>query len=225
MAMPLARRMALLAWAESEGAWIIEDDYESEFQQPARMLPSLQGLDRAGRVIYLGTFSKLLFPSLRLYAVLPEDLVRPFTAARHLADRQSSGLLQAIMTEFILDGHFARHLRRMRALYGERQDFLAEQVSRRLGGLLDIGPRDSGMYLVAWLPPDRSDRAASTALAAAGITALPVSALTLASARPPGLVLGYTGHGEVAMARAVERMAAVLEAKPADLNDEKARPT
>jgi GntR family transcriptional regulator/MocR family aminotransferase len=215
MAMPLARRMALLAWAEGAGAWIIEDDYESEFQQPARMLPSLQGLDHAGRVVYLGTFSKLLFPSLRLgYAVLPEDLVRPFTAARHLADRQSSGLLQAIMTEFILDGHFARHLRRMRALYGERQDFLAEQVARRLGGLLDLGPRDSGMYLVAWLPPDRSDNAAAAALAAAGITALPVSALTLASARPPGLVLGYTGHGEAAMARAVERMAAVLEAKP-----------
>jgi len=215
MAMPLARRMALLAWAETAGAWIIEDDYESEFQQPARMLPSLQGLDRAGRVIYLGTFSKLLFPSLRLgYAVLPEDLVRPFTAARHLADRQSSGLLQAIMTDFILDGHFARHLRRMRSLYAERQDFLVEQVARRLGGLLDIGPRESGMYLVAWLPPDRSDRAAAAALAAAGISALPLSALTLATARPPGLVLGYTGHGEAAMARAVERMVAVLEKKP-----------
>jgi GntR family transcriptional regulator/MocR family aminotransferase len=213
MAMPLARRMALLAWAETAGAWIIEDEYESECQQPARMLPSLQGLDRAGRVIYLGTFSKLLFPSLRLgYAVLPEDLVRPFTAARHLADRQSSGLLQAIMTEFILDGHFARHLRRMRALYAERQDFLVDQVARRLGGLLDIGPRDSGMYLVAWLTPDRSDRAAAAALAAAGITALPLSALTLATARPPGLVLGYTGHGQAAMARAVERMAGVLEA-------------
>jgi GntR family transcriptional regulator/MocR family aminotransferase len=104
----------------------------------------------------------------------------------------------------------------MRALYAERQDFLAEQVARRLGGLLDIGPRDSGMYLVAWLMPDRSDRAAAAALAAAGITALPLSALTLATARPPGLVLGYTGHGEAAMARAVERMAAVLEANRSD---------
>jgi GntR family transcriptional regulator / MocR family aminotransferase len=102
MAMPLARRLALLAWAAREGVWIIEDDYESEFQRPGHMLPSLQGLDRAGRVIYLGTFSKLLFPSLRLgYAVLPEDLVAPFTAARQLTDRQSSGLIQAIMTEFM----------------------------------------------------------------------------------------------------------------------------
>src|SRR5438105_2611762 len=97
------------------------------------MLPSLQGLDRAGRVIYLGTFSKLLFPSLRLgYAVLPEDLVLPFTAARHLTDRQSSGLTQAVMTEFILDGHFARHLKRMRALYADRQAFLIEQVTCRI---------------------------------------------------------------------------------------------
>src|SRR5260370_6210816 len=125
MAMPLARRMVLLAWAETAGAGIIEDDYESEFQQPEGLLPSLQGLDRAGRVIYLGTFSKLLFPSLRLgYAVLPEDLVRPFTAARHLADRQSSGLLQAIMTDFILVGHFPRHLRPMRSLSPPPQSFL-----------------------------------------------------------------------------------------------------
>src|SRR5205085_6903643 len=133
MAMPLARRMALLAWAEAAGAWIIEDDYESEFQRPAQMLPSLQGLDRAGRVIYLGTFSKLVFPALRLgYAVLPEDLVGPFTAARHLADRQSSSLLQAIMTEFMLGGHFARHLKLMRAIYAERQAFLIAEAERRL---------------------------------------------------------------------------------------------
>ena len=124
MAMPLARRVELLAWAAAAGVWMIEDDYESEFQAPGRMLPSLQGLDRAGRVIYLGTFSKLLFPSLRLgYAVLPEDLVAPFVAARHLADRQSSALIQAIMTDFMLDGHFARHLKRMRARYAERQAF------------------------------------------------------------------------------------------------------
>ncbi|TMJ60839.1 MAG: PLP-dependent aminotransferase family protein, partial [Alphaproteobacteria bacterium] len=128
MAMPLARRMALLAWAAAAGAWIIEDDYESEFQKPAQMLPSLQGLDRAGRVIYLGTFSKLLFPALRLgYAVLPEDLVAPFTAARHLADRQSSALLQTLMTEFILGGHFARHLKLMRQVYAQRQEFLIDQ--------------------------------------------------------------------------------------------------
>jgi GntR family transcriptional regulator/MocR family aminotransferase len=216
MAMPLARRMALLAWAEAEGAWIIEDDYESEFQKPAQMLPSLQGLDRAGRVIYLGTFSKLLFPALRLgYAVLPEDLVGPFTAARHLADRQSSSLLQAIMTEFLLGGHFARHLKLMRQVYMARQEFLIEQMARHLGGLIEIRPQGCGMYLTASLPGARSDRAVAEALAAAAVGVLPLSALTLATERPPALVLGYAGHSEAAITRAIERMTAVLDPKPA----------
>ncbi len=219
MAMPLARRMALLAWAEREGVWIIEDDYESEFQQPGHMLPALQGLDRAGRVIYLGTFSKLLFPSLRLgYAVLPEDLVAPFTAARQLADRQSSGLIQAIMTEFMLEGHFARHLKRMRAVYRERQACLTALLTRQLQGLIEITPNESGMYLVAWLPLDWDDHAVARRLAAAGVTAQPLSALTLATKRRPGLVLGYAGHGEAPMARAVESMAAALE--PINWSDE-----
>jgi GntR family transcriptional regulator/MocR family aminotransferase len=215
MAMPLPRRMALLAWAETNGAWIVEDDYESEFQKPAQMLPSLQGLDQAGRVIYLGTFSKLVFPALRLgYAVLPEDLVRPFTAARHLADRQSSSLLQAIMTEFMLGGHFARHLKLMRGVYAERQDFLIEQAARRLGGRLDIRPQGCGMYLTAALPSGWSDHAVAAELAAARVGALPLSALTLATPRPPALVLGYAGHSEAAIGRAIERMAAVFDAKP-----------
>jgi GntR family transcriptional regulator/MocR family aminotransferase len=219
MAMPLARRMALLAWAEAAGAWIIEDDYESEFQKPAQMLPSLQGLDRAGRVIYLGTFSKLLFPALRLgYAVLPEDLVGPFTAARHLADRQSSSLLQALMAEFMLGGHFARHLKLMRGVYAERQEFLVEQAARHLGGLIEIRPQGCGMYLTAALPPGRPDRAVAEALAAADVGALPLSALTLMTPRPPALVLGYAGHSEAAIARAIERMAAVLERQPANIS-------
>lgn len=217
MAMPLARRMELLAWAEAGGAWIVEDDYESEFQLPGRTLPSLQGLDRAGRVIYLGTFSKLLFPSLRLgYAVLPEDLVAPFTAARHLSDRQSSALTQTILCDFILDGHFARHLKRMRAHYAARQDYLRGLLAARLGGLVATRPAAGGMYLTAWLPPDWSDRAAAAALAAAGVAALPLSSLVLQAPRPPGLVLGYSGHDEAALARAVERMAAVF-ARPGGL--------
>ena len=219
MAMALPRRLALLAWAEAARAWIVEDDYESEFQQPARMLPSLQGLDRAGRVIYLGTFSKLVFPALRLgYAVLPEDLVRPFTMARHLSDRQSSSLLQAIMTEFMLGGHFARHLKLMRQIYAERQAFLIEQAERRLGGWLSIRPQGCGMYLTAGLPAGVSDRAVAERLATAGVGALPLSALTLATPRPPALVLGTAGHSEAAIARAVDRMADLLSAIPAARN-------
>ena len=212
MAMPLPRRAALLAWAEEAVAWIVEDDYESEFQQPGRMLPSLQGLDRDGRVIYLGTFSKLLFPSLRLgYAVLPEDLIEPFAAARHLADRQSSALTQTMMTDFILGGHFARHLKRMRALYAERQEFLVAQASGRLAGLVEIRPGECGMYLTAWLPPHWSDIDTAAVLAKAGVNTLPLSSLTLARHRPPGLVLGYTGHSEAAMVRAIECMARLFE--------------
>jgi GntR family transcriptional regulator/MocR family aminotransferase len=211
MAMPLSRRAQLLDWAAANGVWVIEDDYESEFQAPGHMLPSLQGLDRAGRVIYLGTFSKLVFPSLRLgYAVLPEDLVAPFAGARHLADRQSSGLLQAIMTEFMLDGHFARHLKRMRTLYGRRQHFLIDRLARRLGDIVEISPVESGMYLTAWLPWEWSDQAAAEALAAAGVATVPLSSLTLETPRRPGLVLGYTGHSEAAIARAVDTMANVL---------------
>lgn len=214
MAMPFARRVELLEWAERAGAWIIEDDYESEFQHPARMLPSLQGLDRAGRVVYLGTFSKLLFPSLRLgYAVLPEDLVGPVTAARYLTDRQSTGLIQTILTDFMLGGHFARHLKRMRALYAERQQFLIAAIRRRLGGLLETHPTESGMYLIAWLPPDWSDAAASRALAEAGVVTVPLSSLVIETRRPPGLMLGYTGHSEAAMTRAIDRMAEVLQTK------------
>jgi len=223
MAMALPRRLALLAWAEAAGAWIIEDDYESEFQRPAQMLPSLQGLDRAGRVIYLGTFSKLVFPALRLgYAVLPEDLVRPFTMARLLSDRQSSSLLQAIMTDFMLGGHFARHLKLMRQVYAERQEFLIAEAARRLGDWLTIRPQGCGMYLTASLPAGASDRAVAEALEAAGVGALPLSALTLATPRPPALVLGTAGHSEAAIARAVgrlgermdEHMAAALETRP-----------
>jgi GntR family transcriptional regulator / MocR family aminotransferase len=211
MAMPLGRRAALLGWAEAAGAWVVEDDYESEFQLPGQMLPSLQGLDRAGRVIYLGTFSKLLFPSLRLgYAVLPEDLVGPFVAARHLADRQGSALLQAIMTDFMLDGHFARHLKRMRAHYAARQQFLVEQLARRLAGIVEIRPVASGMYLTAWLPERWSDTGAAAALAEAGIVAVPLSSLVLETERRPGLVLGYAGHSEAAISRAVGIMADVL---------------
>src|SRR5579884_1628895 len=212
MTMPLPRRIALLEWAARVGVWIVEDDYESEFQPQGRTLPALQGLDRAGRVIYLGTFSKLLFPSLRLgYAVLPEDLAEPFAAARHLVDRQSSALLQTIMTDFIVEGHFARHLKRMRALYAERQGWLIDLLSRRLKGVLEVRPTERGMYAIGWLPRGWSDVAAARALAAADVATVPLSSLTLATPRPPGLVLGYTGHSPAAMARAVERMAAAFE--------------
>ena len=116
--MSLARRLALLEWVRRSGAWVIEDDYDSEFRYSGRPIAALQGLDFTGRVIYLGTFSKVLFPSLRLgYLILPPDLVEPFTNARALVDRHSPLIEQAVLADFIAEGHFARHIRRMRALY------------------------------------------------------------------------------------------------------------
>src|SRR5262249_4356701 len=135
----LPRRLALLDWAQRGDAWVVEDDYDSEFRYTGRPLAALQGLDRTGRVLYLGTFSKVLFPALRLgYLVVPPDLVDAFTAARAATDRQAATLTQAVVTDFIDEGHFLRHLRRMRTLYAERQEVLLRAARREWGGLLEV---------------------------------------------------------------------------------------
>jgi GntR family transcriptional regulator/MocR family aminotransferase len=134
--MSLPRRMALLAWARRRGAWIAEDDYDSEFRYAGRPLAALQGLDTAGRVIYIGTFSKVLFPALRLgYMVVPAGTVEAFAAARALSDRHPPGPSQALVAEFLAEGHFARHIRRMRTLYAERQAALVSATRREWSGL------------------------------------------------------------------------------------------
>ncbi len=160
--MSLHRRLALLEWASRSGAWILEDDYDSEYRYGGRPLAALQGLDTAGRVIYVGTFSKVLFPSLRLgYLVVPPELVDAFVAARALADRHSPSVTQAALADFIDGGHFARHVRRTRALYAERQAALVRAVRRALRGLLDVTPAEAGMHLLGWLPAGVDDRAAA----------------------------------------------------------------
>jgi GntR family transcriptional regulator/MocR family aminotransferase len=151
--MSLSRRLALLDWARRADAWVVEDDYDSEFRYAGRPLAALQGLDRDGRVIYLGTFSKTLFPSLRLgYLVVPEDLVDSFMAARIVMDRQPSTLTQAVVANFIEEGHFLRHVRRMRTLYSERQEALLRAARRELDGVLDVRPCETGLHLMGWLP-------------------------------------------------------------------------
>ena len=154
--MSLNRRLALLEWASASGAWILEDDYDSEYRYAGRPLAALQGLDTAGRVIYAGTFSKVLFPALRLgYLVVPPELVDAFVAARALADRHSPSVTQAALADFIDGGHFARHVRRTRALYAERQAALVHAARRTLGGLLEVAPAEAGMHLMGWLPRRR----------------------------------------------------------------------
>ena len=143
----MARRLELLGWAREARAWIIEDDYASEFRYGGRALASLQGLDDSERVIYVGTLNKALFPGLRLgYAVVPPALLRAFVTARYLVDRQPSSLSQAVVADFIEEGHFAAHLRRMRLLYRDQRDVLVAALRRRLGDELTVDPPDQGMH-------------------------------------------------------------------------------
>jgi GntR family transcriptional regulator / MocR family aminotransferase len=211
--MSLPRRLALLESASRAGAWVLEDDYDSEYRYAGRPLAALQGLDGEGRVIYLGTFSKVLFPALRLgYMVVPPDLVDGFVAARALVDRHSPTLDQAALADFIADGHFARHIRRMRALYAERQAILVEAATHGLAGVLDVSTAEAGMHLVGWLPPGVDDVEASRQAAAHGVEAPPLSLYSLEPPRHGGLLLGYTAVGEKEIRDGVQRLAKALRA-------------
>ena len=189
-----ARRMQLLDWAAHHGAWIIEDDYDSEYRFGGRPIASLQGLDTEARVIYLGTFSKVMFPAMRLgYMVLPKDLVPVFAAAREGTDTCSSSLYQLVMADFIREGHFARHIRRMRTLYGERRRALWEAIAAELGDELEVIGAEAGMQLTALLPRGVSDVAVAQKAARQGISARPLSASCLKPPARGGLILGYGG--------------------------------
>lgn len=194
MTMSAARRMLLLNWAVRTGAWIIEDDYDSEYRFGSRPIASLQGLDTDARVIYIGTFSKVMFPALRVgYVVVPKDLVPAFSAARDAADVFSSTLYQLVLTDFIREGHLARHIRRMRMLYMDRRKALVKAIRVQMGDMLEVIGGEAGMHLVALLPPGTSDVAVSRKAAQRGISATPLSTCYL---RPParaGLILGYGG--------------------------------
>jgi GntR family transcriptional regulator/MocR family aminotransferase len=192
--MTATRRMQLLNWVARSGAWIIEDDYDSEYRLGGRPIPSLQGLDTGARVIYVGTFSKVMFPALRLgYVVVPKDLVDAFSTARDATDQFSSTLYQAVMTDFILEGHFARHIRRMRVLYMERRTALVEAVRKQIGDKLEVIGAEAGMHLVALLPAGVSDVAVSKKAAELGISAMPLSSCYLKPPAKGGLILGYGG--------------------------------
>jgi GntR family transcriptional regulator/MocR family aminotransferase len=207
----LPRRLALLDWARRADAWVVEDDYDSEFRYGGRPLAALQGLDRDGRVIYASTCSKALFPALRVgYLVVPPDLVDAFTAARAATDRQTATLAQAALADFFAEGHFLRHLRRMRALYADRQEVLRRAARRELGGLLDVPPCETGMHLVGWLPDSRDDRAAAGAAAAAGVEAPALSNYRVEGHGRGGLLLGYAAFEPGQIRDAVRRLGSAL---------------
>lgn len=211
MTMTLQRRLSLLEWAKENDAWVIEDDYDSEFRYSGRPLPSLQGLDRGGRVLYVGTFSKTVFPALRLgCVVLPPELVDVFTAARTLADLHAPVTDQMVLAEFIAEGHFERHVRRMRTLYRERQVALLSAINKHLAGFLAAEPSDAGMHLIGWLPKGVDDGEVSANLAANGIKAASVSRYTAKKLPRGGLMLGYTAFTERQIKSGVKKMAKVI---------------
>ena len=211
--MSLPRRLALLKWARAARAWVIEDDYDSEFRYGARPVPCLHGLDVDGRVIYVGSFSKTLFPALRLgFLIVPPDLQVPLVAARAAADQHPPVLDQAVLADFIGEGHFGRHLRRMRVAYRERLEALNAAAERFCGETLRVRPTRTGLHAVADL--EGVDAASVCREAAArGVEVAPLSAYFAGSAgRVNGLVLGFAAVRPDAARRGMERLAAAIEA-------------
>jgi GntR family transcriptional regulator/MocR family aminotransferase len=211
--MSLPRRLALLRWATAARAWVVEDDYDSEFRHGARPIPCLHGLDVDGRVIYVGSFSKTLFPALRLgFVIAPPDLQERVVAARSAADQHPPWLEQAVLADFIAGGHFARHLRRMRAVYRERLDALAQAADRYCRGRLRLRPVQTGLHVVADLAGVDAVRVSREA-AARGVEATPLSAYFVGRAKPPSaLVLGFGAVRPDAASRGMERLAAAIAA-------------
>ena len=209
--MSLTRRLALLDWATRCGAWIIEDDYDSEYRYTGRPLAALQGLDKEDRVIYIGTFSKVLFPSLRLgYLVVPTDLVDIFSAAHAHTACYSPLINQAVLADFIIEGHFARHIRWMRGLYEERQLALVQCAERELDQLLEVRPARAGMHLIGWLLRDANDQVVSRHAAKTGIDVRPLSFYCIEVKHRGGLLLGYTGIPEAEIQLGIQKLATIL---------------
>jgi GntR family transcriptional regulator / MocR family aminotransferase len=212
MAMPLERRMAVLKWARETGAFLIEDDYDSEYRFDGRPRPALQGLDKAGSVIFLGSFNKVLFPSLRLgYLVSPPALIDPLLALRLGVDLHPPSFDQAILCDFMAEGHLGRHIRRMRDMYATRLAALQHEARRYLAGLLDVSPIQAGLNTAGFLRNGMSSRQAEAVAANHGIEAPGLDRFTLGRRQVEGLLLGFAAFDERAIRRGIVTLAAALE--------------
>ncbi len=195
--MSLNRRLALLDYAKQNNIWILEDDYDSEFRYNGLPISSLQGIDNAGLVIYMGTFSKVMFPGIRLgFLVVPPNLIEGFIAARFLGDRQSSIVDQAALEQFITGGHFGRHIRKMRLLYQQRRDALYENVEAYLADHWEMTLPEAGLHTIAWLKTEPDDGTYASRLGHEGILTPPLSSYVVHQTQRPGLVLGYAAYSE-----------------------------
>jgi GntR family transcriptional regulator/MocR family aminotransferase len=212
--MSLPRRLALLRWARDVRAWIVEDDYDSEFRYGARAAPSLHGLDPDGRVIYVGSFSKTLFPALRLgYLIVPRDLHASIVNARRASDLHPPGLLQEVVAEMMLEGHFERHLRRMNTHHRERLEALDDSMRRYCNGALTLRPVTTGLHAIADLSEANAEAVFGEAVTR-GIEAMPLSSYYAGRRRGPAdaLVLGFGGVAPKVVKESVKRLAGAIQA-------------
>lgn len=205
------RRLDLLRWATNANAWIIEDDYDAEYRYSGRPVAALQALDSSGCVIYVGTFTKMLFNALRLgFMVLPERLVEAFASARTFVDRHPPTLDQAILAEFITEGHFGHHLRRMRQIYAERIEVLKTAADEHLDGLVDVVRAGAGVRTLGWLKTWKSDHDAAQQARKFGLEVEPLSLFTTKYNRPPALMLGFASCTSAELRRGVSLLATAL---------------
>jgi len=210
--MSVARRLQLLDWAAKSGALILEDDYDSEYRYVGRPVPALQGLDRHGLVLFTGSFSKVLFPSLRVgYLVVPPDLVDYFAAALSVTNRHAPLLEQAILCDFIAEGHFGRHLRRMREVYARRLSILLECAQQNLGGLLEISGVEAGLQIAGWLHGGLNAESVATAAATRRVEVTPLSRYSQGKAVREGLQLGFAAVDSGEIRRGVRELTITLE--------------
>ncbi|ALN61695.1 bacterial regulatory s, gntR family protein [Lysobacter antibioticus] len=202
--MSMERRQALLDWTRQHDAYVIEDDYDGDYRYEGRPIASLQGMDDGGRVIYVGSFNKILFPALRIaYAIVPERLIAAFVDAKHVADGHTALLMQGVLAAFIQEGHLARHLRKTRTIYDERRlDFLEQ--ARALTEVLEFGPATAGMHVAALFKQGLAidDRAVAAECARAGVVVHPLS--KYGASERGGLVFGFAGASRAATRSGLE---------------------
>ncbi len=209
--MSLVRRLALLEWAINAGAMIFEDDYDSEYRYSGRPIPALQGLDSRGVVLFAGTFSKVLFPSIRLaYLVVPPDLIDRFSALKSLSSRHAPVIDQAVLADFIVEGHFGRHIRRMREVYAERLTTLVDEASRHLAGRLEVSQIEAGLQTPGWLAEGRAVDVAKAA-AARHVEVTPLDACWRGRPAREGVLLGFAAVDPREIRRGIVELAAVLD--------------
>lgn len=209
----LERRLAAIAWAQQQEAWIIEDDYDSEFHYAGKPMACVQGLDPQERTLYIGTFTKSMFPGLRIgYMVLPPALVAPMTVARTLLDGHSAAIAQLTLARFMAGGHLGAHVRTMRAVYAERRDALARLVRIHLGDFLEPRVPAGGMQMPCVFTRSISEPAAVAAARKAGIDLLGLSALHASHAQEPGFLMGFAAHTPHELETGVKKLASVLHA-------------